>query len=113
MRCSWQAVKAAYRPGMRAPSALLARQCLGPTAVVQQVLMPLQVVEAAHCAGIRTSSTIMFGHVDSFGAWARHLLALRALQARTGGITEFVPLPFVHMQAPIYLKGEADCATSL
>lgn len=47
----------------------------------------------------------MFGHVDGFGAWARHLLALRALQGRTGGITEFVPLPFVHMQAPLYLKG--------
>lgn len=65
----------------------------------------MQVVGAAHRAGIRTSSTIMFGHVDSAGAWARHLLALRALQAETSGITEFVPLPFVHMQAPIYLKG--------
>jgi FO synthase len=64
-------------------------------------------VEAAHRAGIRTSSTVMFGHVDGFGAWARHLLALRALQARTGGITEFVPLPFVHPQAPLYLKGGA------
>jgi FO synthase len=49
----------------------------------------------------------MFGHVDGVGAWARHLLALRALQAATGGVTEFVPLPFVHMQAPIYLKGRA------
>jgi FO synthase len=70
----------------------------------------LQVVEAAHQAGIRTSSTVMFGHMDGFGAWARHLLALRALQARTGGITEFVPLPFVHMQAPLYLKGGSVCA---
>ena len=69
----------------------------------------LQVVEAAHRAGVRTSSTIMFGHVDGFGAWARHLLALRALQARTGGITEFVPLPFVHMQSPLYLKGGLGC----
>jgi len=65
----------------------------------------VQVVGAAHRAGIRTSSTIMFGHVDGACAWARHLLALRSLQAATGGITEFVPLPFVHMQAPIYLKG--------
>jgi len=46
-----------------------------------------------------------FGHVEGAAAWARHLVALRALQARTGGITEFVPLPFVHMEAPIYLRG--------
>jgi len=43
--------------------------------------------------------------VEGAGAWARHLVELRALQARTGGITEFVPLPFVHMEAPIYLRG--------
>ena len=47
----------------------------------------------------------MFGHCDSPAAWARHLAALRGLAARTGGITEFVPLPFVHMEAPLYLKG--------
>ena len=66
-----------------------------------------QVVRTAHQVGIRTSSTIMFGHLDSFGAWARHLLHLRALQAETGGFTEFVPLPFVHMQTPVYLAGAA------
>jgi FO synthase len=51
----------------------------------------------------------MFGHVeaDAPGAWARHLLALRALAAETGGISEFVPLPFVHMQAPVFLRGGA------
>ena len=49
----------------------------------------------------------MFGHVDGPRNWARHLLAARELQQRTGGFTEFVPLPFVHMEAPIYLKGGA------
>ncbi len=47
----------------------------------------------------------MFGHVDNYRQWARHLLHIRALQARTGGFTEFVPLPFVHMEAPIALRG--------
>ena len=67
----------------------------------------LEVVAAAHDAGLATTSTIMFGHLDAYRHWARHLLRLRALQARTGGLTEFVPLPFVHMEAPIYLKGRA------
>lgn len=65
----------------------------------------LHVVESAHRVGFRTTSTIMFGHVDQPKHWARHLLAIRDLQARTGGITEFVPLPFVHMEAPMALKG--------
>jgi FO synthase len=64
----------------------------------------IEVVEAAHRAGLRTTSTIMFGHVESPHAWARHLAAVRDLQERTGGITEFVPLPFVHMEAPMFLK---------
>ena len=67
----------------------------------------LDVVEAAHNTGFRTTSTIMYGHIDGPKNWARHLLRLRELQMRTGGITEFVPLPFVHMEAPIYLKGKA------
>jgi FO synthase len=67
----------------------------------------LNVIETAHGVGLRTTSTIMFGHVDSPLSWARHLLQLRELQARTGGITEFVPLPFVHMEAPIYLRGRS------
>jgi FO synthase len=67
----------------------------------------LTTIAAAHDAGLRSTSTIMFGHVDGPRNWARHLLRLRALQERTGGITEFVPLPFVHMEAPIYLKGRA------
>jgi FO synthase len=67
----------------------------------------LAVVEEAHRAGIRTTSTIMYGHIDGPVNWARHLVRLRELQERTGGISEFVPLPFVHMEAPIYLKGKA------
>lgn len=64
-------------------------------------------IEAAHHVGLRTTSTIMFGHVEGYDAWARHLLVLRGIQERTGGITEFVPLPFVHLEAPMYLKGRA------
>lgn len=66
----------------------------------------LETVAAAHRVGLRTTATIMFGHVDSPRHWARHLLAIRNLQARTGGFTEFVPLPFVPMEAPMGLKGE-------
>ena len=65
----------------------------------------LGVIRAAHALGLRTTSTIMFGHVETTASWARHLLRLRDLQQETGGITEFVPLPFVHMEAPMYLRG--------
>ncbi len=67
----------------------------------------LAVMEAAHALGLRSTATIMFGQVDSARHWARHLLRVRALQERTGGFTEFVPLPFVPMEAPLYLKGRA------
>ncbi len=67
----------------------------------------LDVIEAAHSVGFRTTSTIMFGHIETPIHWARHILRIRALQERTGGFTEFVPLPFVHMEAPMYLKGQA------
>jgi FO synthase len=67
----------------------------------------LGVMEAAHEVGFRTTATIMFGHIEGPQHWARHLLRIRALQERTGGFTEFVPLPFVHMEAPMYLKGMA------
>ena len=67
----------------------------------------LQTMEAAHRVGFRTTATIMFGHVEGYRHWARHLLRVRALQQRTRGFTEFVPLPFVHMEAPMYLKGRA------
>lgn len=67
----------------------------------------LEVMACAHRVGLRSTATIMFGHVDDPSHWAHHLLAVRDLQARTGGFTEFVPLPFVHMEAPLYLKGFA------
>jgi FO synthase len=57
--------------------------------------------------GLKSTVTIMFGHVDRPEHWARHLLRVREHQMRTGGFTEFIPLPFVHMEAPIYLKGHA------
>ncbi len=67
----------------------------------------LNVVETAHRIGFKTTATIMFGHVERYEHWARHLLRVRDLQERTHGITEFVPLPFVHMEAPMYLHGHA------
>jgi len=67
----------------------------------------LEVMRAAHRVGFRTTATIMYGHVERLEHWARHLLRIRALQQETGGFTEFVPLPFVHMEAPMFLKGQA------
>jgi FO synthase len=67
----------------------------------------VEVIEAAHAVGLPTTSTIMFGHVEEPRHVARHLRVIADLQRRTGGITEFVPLPFVHMEAPLYLKGRA------
>ena len=67
----------------------------------------LQVMEAAHGVGLRSTATIMFGHIDAPRHWARHLLRVRDLQQRTGGFSEFVPLPYVHMEAPMYLKGRS------
>jgi len=67
----------------------------------------LEVMENAHAVGLRSTATIMFGHVDRAVHWARHLMHVRRIQEKTSGFTEFVPLPFVHMEAPIYLKGGA------
>ena len=67
----------------------------------------LQVMAAAHKVGFKTTATIMYGHVERPVHWARHLLRIRDLQTQSGGFTEFVPLPFVHMEAPMYLKGKA------
>ena len=67
----------------------------------------LDVMEAAHSVGYKTTATIMYGHVEKLEHWARHIMRVRELQERTGGFTEFVPLPFVHMEAPMYLKGKA------
>ncbi|MEX2123521.1 MAG: 5-amino-6-(D-ribitylamino)uracil--L-tyrosine 4-hydroxyphenyl transferase CofH [Woeseia sp.] len=82
---------------------------------VRQVICPdkvntgewLETIASAHELGLRTTSTIMFGHMEEIRHWARHLLALRDLQERTGGITEFVPLPYVHMEAPMHRRGQS------
>ena len=82
---------------------------------VRQVLCPdkvnteewLAAHEAAHAVGLRSNVTMMFGAIEQPRHWARHFLVTRALQDRTGGFTEFVGLPFVHMAAPIYLKRAA------
>jgi FO synthase len=66
-----------------------------------------QVMRTAHDVGLRSTATMMFGHVDTPADWATHLLVVRGIQADTGGFTEFVPLPFVHMEAPIALRGRA------
>jgi FO synthase len=67
----------------------------------------VEVVKEAHRQGLRTTSTIMFGSMEGPENWARHLAVLRDVQAETGGFTEFVPLPFVHMEAPMFRKGRA------
>ncbi len=67
----------------------------------------LDIVADAHRVGLPTTSTILFGHLEGPQHWARHLLRLRNLQAETGGITEFVPLPLVHMEAPFYRRGQS------
>ena len=82
---------------------------------VRRVLCPdkittaewLEVMESAHGVGLGSTATIMFGHVDGYRHWARHLLRVRNLAERTGGFTEFVPLPFVHMESPMFLRGRA------
>jgi len=66
-----------------------------------------EVMEAAHGIGLRSTATIMYGHVDAPRHWARHLARLRDHQRRFGGFTEFVPLPFVAQEAPIFFKGLA------
>ncbi len=67
----------------------------------------LEVMFNAHSVGLKTTATIMYGHVDRYIHWARHLLRIRDLQVQTSGFTEFVPLPFVAEEAPIYLKGRS------
>lgn len=67
----------------------------------------VEVIKTAHAMGLRSSSTMMYGHVDSARHRVQHLALLRSIQQETGGFTEFVPLPFVHKNAPIYLAGVA------
>ncbi len=65
------------------------------------------IISTAHKIGLQTTGTIMFGHIEAPRHWAVHLLRLRTLQEQTGGITEFVPLPFIHMESPMYYRGHA------
>ncbi|RWA20737.1 radical SAM protein [Mycolicibacterium brumae DSM 44177] len=67
----------------------------------------IDIVSTAHEVGLRSSSTMMYGHVDTPAHWVGHLNVLRGIQDRTGGFTEFVPLPFVHQSSPLYLAGAA------
>ncbi len=67
----------------------------------------IEVITTAHELGIPTSATMMYGHVDTPAHWVAHLRVIRGVQERTGGFTEFVLLPFVHQNAPIYLAGLA------
>jgi len=67
----------------------------------------LEVIGTAHEVGLRTTATIMFGHLERYTDWAIHLMRLRDLQRRTAGFTEFVPLPFVAHEAPMYKRGHA------
>jgi len=66
-----------------------------------------EVMITAHELGLRATSTIMFGHIDHPRSWANHLEVIRQIQRRTGGFTEMVPLPFVHMGSPIFLRGRS------
>ncbi len=67
----------------------------------------MNVIKAAHRVGIRTTSTIMFGHTEEPSDWSTHLIKLREIQKETGGITEFIPLPYVSMESPMYKRGNA------
>ena len=67
----------------------------------------VEIVSTAHEVGLRSSSTMMYGHVDTPAHWVAHLNVLRGIQDTTGGFTEFVPLPFVHQSSPLYLAGAA------
>jgi len=67
----------------------------------------LEVHRAAHSVGLNSNVTIMFGAVEGADSWATHLMRTRELQIETGGFTEFVPLPFVHMATPLFLRGRA------
>ena len=67
----------------------------------------LEVMEAAHNEGFNTTATIMYGHLERYRHVAKHLLRVKNLQMKTGGFTEFVILPYIHMESPLYLKGKA------
>src|SRR5213083_481963 len=68
----------------------------------------VEVITTAHALGIRTTSTIMYGHVETPAHWIRHMALLRSIQKDTGGFTEFVPLSLIHSEAPMYAKRLVD-----
>ena len=65
------------------------------------------VMEVAHSLGLKSTATIMFGHIDDIDSWVNHFSLIKNIQLNTGGFTEVVPLPFVHMGSPIYLRGKS------
>ncbi len=65
------------------------------------------VMEVAHSLGIKSTATIMFGHIDDLESWVNHFELLKKIQLKTSGFTEVVPLPFVHMGSPIFLQGNS------
>jgi FO synthase len=71
-----------------------------------------EIVRTAHRVGLPSSSTIMYGHVDAPPHWVAHIRRIARIQEDTGGFTEFVPLPFVHQNAPIYLAGKAKAGST-
>jgi FO synthase len=73
----------------------------------------IEVITTAHELGIRSSSTMMYGHVDTPAHWLGHFRVLTRIQDQTGGFTEFVALPFIHTNAPIYLAGVARPGPSM
>jgi FO synthase len=101
-----QAVGLASLPGTAAEildDQVRARLCPDKINTAQWV----DVIETAHRVGLPTTATVMFGHMEALESWVTHLTVLRDLQSRSGGITELVPLPFVHMEAPLYRRGQA------
>ncbi|NBU99588.1 MAG: 7,8-didemethyl-8-hydroxy-5-deazariboflavin synthase subunit CofH, partial [Spirochaetia bacterium] len=64
----------------------------------------IKIIKAAHKVGLRSTSTIMYGHIDNPSHWASHMETIREIQKETGGFTEFVPLGFVHYESPLYVK---------
>jgi FO synthase len=65
------------------------------------------VMEVAHSIGIKSTATIMFGHIDDLESWVNHFQLIKDIQIKTNGFTEIVPLPFVHMGSPIFLQGKS------
>jgi FO synthase subunit 2 len=73
--------------------------------ILDQAIRDVDVITTAHALGIRTTSTIMYGHVETPAHWIHHMALLRSIQKDTGGFTEFVPLSLIHSEAPMYSKG--------